>query len=288
MLKQRICGLVLVRFGVVVQSFQYERYLPIGRPEFSIRYLGAWGVDELILVDLTPGRELSDPDFALLRMAAALCLTPLTFAGRINSLEQACQAVQSGADKVSINSGVIREPELITQISRELGSQCCVVSVDVYRDGREFLVWDPVGRRPTEIRLADHLQLCEQLGTGEFIVSSIEHDGTGRGFDIEMAELAITTTRVPTIVSGGANTPHHVAELLSDSRVRGAAIGNRFAHTEHSAAVLKAALSPGIPVRQDSSFAYRPDTIDFSGRLLKADDEALEDMLFMKIEQEKI
>lgn len=288
MVNQRLCGLVLVRYGAAVQSFNYKNFLPIGRPEFAVRYLGQWGVDEIIVVDMTSRAERAGPNLDLLKNLARHNLTPLTFGGGISSVEQAIQAIQNGADKVSINSQTLSNPKLVGEISREIGAQSCVVSVDVLRRGRSYKVWASDLRQPTATELVEHLQKCEDLGAGEFLVTAIDQDGRGEGCDLDLAELAAGATSVPTVIAGGVGTPRHIEELLHIHKVRGVVVGNRWMHTEHSVAVFKAALSASIPQRQDYSFKYLPNGIDSQGRPKKIDEDALAEMLFLKIHEEEV
>jgi len=287
-LKHRLCAVVIVRHGIAVQSFEYSFFLPLGRPEISVRYLDDWGVDEIILLDTTASLERGGPNFTLLKTVASHCHTPLTFGGGVKSVEQACQAVHSGADKVSINSAALSNPVLVKELVSEIGAQSCVVSVDAVRNGDYFVAWDPESRKPTDIKIEDHIRTCEQFGAGEFIVASVERDGSASGFNLQMAESLETIASVPILIAGGGDSPLHVEDLLRVKRIRGAVIGNRWMHTEHSVTAFKNGLVGRVSLRQDSTFCYPPNIVDLGGRLLSRDEEALEEMLFIKIEDEEV
>ncbi|MBH61775.1 MAG: imidazole glycerol phosphate synthase subunit HisF [Alphaproteobacteria bacterium] len=290
MLKQRLIGCIVVRDGIAVQSIKFSRYLPVGSAAICAQNLDRWGIDEILLQNISATPDGTGPDIALVETVAKNCFAPLTVAGGIRSVEDVRDVLQSGADKIAINSGGIENPDLITEIATVFGRQCVVASIDAKPglDGK-FEVWTRSGSRSTGISPAELARDLAQRGAGEIMISAIHRDGTKQGYDSDLISEVAAAITVPLIVSGGVGHPRHFREGCDLPGVSAVAAANYFQFTEHSAAIAKAYLSgDGIEIRHDTYADYRGRAFDNSGRIEKTPDRDLERLVFEHYEKEKI
>lgn len=237
MLKKRIIPVILLRDGRIVQSRRFSRYNILGDPTPAVERISSWSSDELIYLDITdradPYATICDFD-QLIRSVASKCSVPLTFGGGILSIQDAAQRIKSGADKITLNTAAIEQPGLITAISREFGAQCVVVSVDVkINPAGEYEVYR-CGRYPTGINPLVFVRKAQDLGAGEILLNSVDRDGTGAGFDIDLIQHIADVLTIPVIAMGGAGEWQHFAEVLEKTDVSAVAAANIFQHSENS------------------------------------------------------
>ena len=288
MMKKRICATLPVRDGIVVQSIAFEHYLPVGTPKIAIEFLSQWGIDEIILLDISVSQNDGHPDYAMVRDAAINCRVPLTVGGGITHVDHIMELMHSGADKVVLNQAALSQPKLISTAARNFGDQCIVVSIDGLRTDQGYRVYDYRKRRVIEQAPAALASCLESYGAGEILINSVDRDGSGRGFDLALIKSVCDAVTVPVIGCGGAGLAEHFIEIFQNSRVCAAAAGNFFHFSEHSVTTVKSLISPHVPVRHDTHFDYKKASFDVNGRLLKKDDRQLEDMLFLRIDKEVI
>lgn len=196
----------------------------IGTPIYEVRRFNEWSVDELVYLDITRDdvydlrredhrvRGLTDP-LTILDEVSKTCFMPLTWGGRIRAIDDVRERISRGADKIAMNTAAVRTPELITESARIYGSQAVVVCIDVMRhpDGRTEVFIDG-GRTPTGKAPADHAREVEALGAGEILLQSIDRDGTGRGYDLELLRSVTAHARVPVIALGGVGRYEHYVD----------------------------------------------------------------------------
>ena len=204
MLTRRIIPCLDVRNGRVVKGVNFEGLRDIEAPVTLAKFYNQSGADELVFYDITASAE-GRPLFAeALRAVAAEVFIPLTVGGSINCLDDFDRVLKCGADKVSVNSGAIRNPNLIRDAAKRYGDQCVVLSVDVKRVNGQFRVFARGGREDTGLDALDWVKRGEQSGAGEVVVNSIDTDGVRGGFDLEMLRAVGEAVRLPIIASGGA------------------------------------------------------------------------------------
>ena len=215
MITKRIIPCLDVKNGRVVKGVNFEGLNDVSSPIELAEYYTKSGADELVFYDITASAEGRGLFTDILRETASRVFIPLTVGGGINSLEDFDRVLKCGADKVSVNSGAIRNPELIREAALRYGSQCVVLSVDVKRVDGEFRVFGRGGRDDTGMEAISWIKKCVDLGAGEIVVNSIDTDGVKGGFDLEMLKAVCDVVKVPVIASGGAGKKEDFTELFN-------------------------------------------------------------------------
>jgi cyclase len=216
MITKRIIPCLDVKNGRVVKGVNFEGLSDVSSPVELARYYSENGADELVFYDITASFEGRALFTDILREVASTIFIPLTVGGGINTLEDFDRVLKCGADKVSVNSGAIRNPELIRLAAERYGNQCVVLSVDVKRVDGEFRVFAKGGREDTGMEAIAWIKRCVAMGAGEVVVNSIDTDGVKGGFDIEMLRAVTNAVRVPVIASGGAGKSEHFTTLFRE------------------------------------------------------------------------
>ncbi len=250
MLAKRIIPCLDVRNGRVVKGVNFEGLRDVDDPVSLARFYNKSGADELVFYDITASAEGRPLFTDALRAVAAEVFIPLTVGGSVNGLEDFDRALKCGADKVSVNSGAIRNPSLIAEAARRYGNQCVVLSVDVKRVGGEYRVFARGGREDTGIEAIDWIRRGVESGAGEVVVNSIDTDGVRRGFDLEMLTAVGEAVDVPIIASGGAGRREDFLELFKLKCVDAGLAASIFHSGEVEIAALKRWLADnGVPMR---------------------------------------
>ena len=214
MLAKRIIPCLDVKNGRVVKGVNFEGLHDVSSPIELAEYYTKSGADELVFYDITASAEGRGLFTDILRETASRVFIPLTVGGGINTLDDFDRVLKCGADKVSVNSGAIRDPDLIRQAALRYGSQCVVLSADVKRVDGQFRVFGRGGRDDTGMEAIAWIKKCVDLGAGEIVVNSIDTDGVKGGFDLEMLEAVCNAVSVPVIASGGAGKVEDFTRLF--------------------------------------------------------------------------
>ena len=214
MITKRIIPCLDVKDGRVVKGVNFEGLNDVNSPIELAEYYTNSGADELVFYDITASAEGRSLFTDILRETASRVFIPLTVGGGISSLEDFDRVLKCGADKVSVNSGAIKNPDLIRQAALRYGSQCVVLSADVKRVDGQFRVFARGGRDDTGMEAISWIKKCVDLGAGEIVVNSIDTDGVKGGFDLEMLEAVCNAVKVPVIASGGAGTKEDFVKLF--------------------------------------------------------------------------
>lgn len=204
MITKRIIPCLDVKNGRVVKGTNFQGLQDVSSPVELGKYYSENGADELVFYDITASSEGRKLFTDILTEVASTIFIPLTVGGGINTLEDFDRVLKCGADKVSVNSGAIRNPDLIGQAARKYGDQCVVLSADVKRVEGSFRVFAKGGREDTEMEAISWITRCVQNGAGEVVLNSIDTDGVKGGFDLPMLEAVSEAVDVPVIASGGA------------------------------------------------------------------------------------
>ena len=204
MITKRIIPCLDVKNGRVVKGTNFQGLSDVSDPVALGKFYSDNGADELVFYDITASFEGRKLFTDILTQVASTIFIPLTVGGGINTLEDFDRVLKCGADKVSVNSGAIRNPDLVYQAARKYGDQCVVLSADVKRVDGEFRVFAKGGREDTGMEAISWIKRCVDMGAGEVVLNSIDTDGVKKGFDLEMLKAVSEAVDVPVIASGGA------------------------------------------------------------------------------------
>ena len=253
MLTKRIIPCLDVNRGRVVKGVHFEGLRDAGDPVAVARRYNEQGADELVFLDISATHEGRDILRDMVSRVADVIFMPLTVGGGIRTLDDAKALIQAGAEKISLNSSAVRTPELVAQVSRKFGRCATVVNIDpkrVQRDGREF--WEVHingGRVPTGLEAVAWAVRMEELGAGEIVVTSMDADGTRKGYDLPMLRAISRAVNVPVVASGGAGCPEHLREAF-EAGADAALAASIFHDDEYSIPATKRYLAAcGVPVR---------------------------------------
>lgn len=204
MITKRIIPCLDVRDGKVVKGIKFEGVKDIEDPVKLAKIYNDMGADELVFYDITATNEGRKLFTDIVEQVANEVFIPLTVGGGINTLKDFDRVLKAGADKVSVNSGAIKNPDLIREAALKYGNQCVVLSIDVKRVDGLFKIFLNGGRKETELDAIEWVKKCYELGAGEIVVNSIDMDGVKKGFDLELLKAISSVVNVPVIASGGA------------------------------------------------------------------------------------
>lgn len=252
MITKRIIPCLDVRDGRVVKGVNFEGLNDVSSPIELASFYSSCGADELVFYDITASYEGRQLFTDILKEVASKIFIPLTVGGGINTIEDFDRVLKCGADKVSVNSGAIKNPDLIHEAAKKYGDQCVVISADVKRVDGEFRVFAKGGREDTGMEGISWIKRCVDNGAGEVVLNSIDTDGVKQGFDLEMLEAVSNAVNVPVIASGGAGSINDFVELFKTlPKVDAGLAASIFHFGEVSIKDLKEELhSAGINVRR--------------------------------------
>jgi cyclase len=218
--------------------------------ELAARY-DAEGADELVFLDITATVEGREATLDVIGRTAEQVFIPLTVGGGVRAEDDVRALLRAGADKVAVNSAAVRDPSLLQRCAQRFGTQCMVVAIDAKRANGSWEVFVDAGRTPTGLDAVDWaVEATERRGAGEVLLTSMDRDGTGEGYDLELLRAVGEAVRVPVVASGGAGTLEHFADALIDGRADAVLAASRFHFEELTIAMVKSHLaSRGLPVR---------------------------------------
>ncbi len=250
MLSKRIIACLDVRDGSVVKGVNFNDLSVAGDPALLARRYNVEGIDELVILDVTATIEGRRALAQTIRMVSAELFIPLAVGGGIRSEDDAAAAIDSGADKVSLNSAALASPALVTQLASRYGSQAVVVAIDAKREEGRFTVYARSGRQASGRDAVEWAREAAERGAGEILLTSIDRDGTRSGFDCELTAAVSSSVSIPVIASGGAGTFEHFHDVFTKGKADAALAASIFHFSEHAVADLKQYLGAhGVPVR---------------------------------------
>lgn len=250
MLAKRIIPCLDILKGRTVKGINFLQLRDAGDPVVLAEYYSRSGADELVFLDITATQEKRKTLAALVKRVAANINIPFTVGGGISSVEDVRMMLQSGADKVSVNSSAVKTPELINQLASRFGSQCITVAIDARQIEGAWLVHLVGGKQPTKINLFDWAKEVESRGAGEILFTSMDHDGTKQGFANKALEKLSTHVNIPIIASGGAGQIHHFCDAFHLGKADAALAASVFHFKEIEIRDLKLEMKrQGIAVR---------------------------------------
>ena len=250
MLTKRIIACLDVDAGRVVKGTQFLDLRDAGDPSELAAAHSAAGADEIVLLDITATHEKRTTLLETVRRTAKELFIPFAVGGGVRTLQDAAAIFDAGADKISINSAAIADPSLISCIAQRFGSQAVIVAIDAKRNGTNFEAWISGGRKPSGKNARQWAQEAESRGAGEILLTSMDRDGTGEGFDCELTKTVSESVRIPVIASGGAGGAEHFVSVFREGVADAALAASIFHFGLTSILGLKSQLfAAGIPVR---------------------------------------
>ena len=250
MLARRIIPCLDVKEGRVVKGVNFVNLIDAGDPVENAKVYDEQGADELVFLDITASYEKRNIMIDVVRRTAENVFMPLTVGGGVRTIEDIRNLLNAGADKVSINTAAVNNPELITEGARLFGSQCIVVAIDAKRKGNRWEVYTHGGRTPTGKDAVEWAREVVDRGAGEILLTSMDRDGTKAGYDIELTRAISEAVSVPVIASGGAGKPEHFYEGLTKGKADAVLAASVFHFREISIPELKRYLKEkGVWVR---------------------------------------
>lgn len=259
MLKKRLVAVLILRDGQVVQSVRFKHTNVIHYdPVFAMEAFNKWAVDEIVLLNVSRDEASREAFAGITNRISRCCFVPLSVGGWITSAGYARTLLNSGADKLVLNTALADTPDLLTELSRRFGRQCIVASIDVKRD-QAGAAWVRIdrGTRDTGAKPFDWAKRAVELGAGEILFNSIDHDGARRGYDLETLRALCAAVDVPVIAFGGVLTWRHLLQGI-EAGADAVAAANIFHYTEQATAKAKAFLaSHGVAVREEGRWRGR-------------------------------
>ena len=250
MLKKRIIPCLDIKDGRTVKGINFIDIRDAGDPvELAKKYVND-GADELVFLDISATNEKRKTLSALVTKIAKEINIPFTVGGGINSVEDAALIIKAGADKISINSSAVKRPALIKEIADQFGSQAVLVAIDTKFENSEWMVYVNGGKVATEIKTIDWALQAEALGAGEILLTSMNNDGTKKGFAVDITKRISNAVSIPVIASGGAGSKEHFKNVFEQTLATGALAASIFHFNEIPIPVLKQYLQQqNIPIR---------------------------------------
>jgi len=251
MLKMRVIPCLDVKDGRTVKGVNFVDLVDAGDPVEQARVYDEAGADELCFLDITASHERRDTLFDVVARTAEQCFMPLTVGGGVRTVDDIRKLLLAGADKVSINTAAVNEPDFVRQASEKFGAQCIVVAIDAKATGPG--IWEIFthgGRNATGLDAIDWARRMESLGAGEILLTSMDRDGTRAGFDVALTRAVADAIRIPVIASGGVGTLDHLVAGIRDGHATAVLAASIFHFGEYSIGDAKRHMAAaGIPVR---------------------------------------
>ncbi len=250
MLSKRIIPCLDVKDNKVVKGTKFENLKYAGEPAALAEFYSNEGADELVFLDIAATNQDRKTNSSWVREVAMRINIPFTVGGGISSTDQMRKVLQNGADKVAVNTAAIVNPELINSASEMFGSQCIVVAIDAKWKGNNWAVYSNGGMKPTGKDVIEWAKECEERGAGEILLTSIDLDGTRKGFDLDLTEKVAANVRIPIIASGGAGKLSDFSDVFKKGRADAALAAGLFHYKELSIIEVKEYLvKNGVNVR---------------------------------------
>ncbi len=254
MLATRVIPCLDVSNGRVVKGINFVDLVDAGDPVEQAKVYNDAGADELCFLDITASHEGRDTIYDVVRRTAAECFMPLTVGGGVRTVDDYRTLLLAGADKVSVNSSAVNDPDLLGRAASRFGSQCVVLAIDARRnEAGKFEVFTHGGRTPTGIDAIEWAKDGARRGAGEILLTSMDADGTKDGFDLELTRLVSQSVSIPVIASGGAGNADHMADAVIEGHASAVLAASIFHFGELTVDEVKSVMQDrGITVRRDN------------------------------------
>lgn len=234
MLKKRLIVSLLWRDGVLVQSINFKHTNAVGSVFTAMEFFNAWEADEILLINVSRDDRIYDHFIETLKELSKICFVPLSVGGWVDSMEKVDRLMEAGAEKIVVNTHAFKNPSFITTIANKYGSQCLIISIDAKKKDGVYQVFIDRGSLGINVEASEWAVRAEQLGAGEIFITSIEHDGSKKGYDKELVAKVAEAVGIPVIAFGGVGSWEDLVEGLQINGVDAVAAGNIFHYYEQS------------------------------------------------------
>lgn len=256
--KPRLIASLLVHNGHVVQTRRFRPTNDVGSAFTAVDFFNSWAVDEIIVLEISADDRHLDRFEAIIDGLSRRCFVPLTVGGKIDDLDRVRRYTRAGADKITLNTGALARPQLISEIAEHFGRQCVVLSIDARRSAQMPSGYEAMGgrgRAPSGRDVREWALEGVALGAGEILVNEIEHDGDKRGYDLDLVRMVSQAVDAPVIAFGGVGSWDHLVDGVRLGHAQAVAAGNIFHYTEHSTKKAKEHMArAGLPVRESTFY----------------------------------
>ena len=250
MLKNRIIPCLDVKNGRIVKGINFVDLKDAGDPVEQAKIYSDGGADEICFLDITASNENRSTIYEVVKKTSEKCFVPLTVGGGVRSIEDINKLLNCGADKVSINTAAVQNQKIVMESSLKFGSQCIVVAIDAKKEANSWKIFTHGGRNKTDIDVIKFAKQMEEYRAGELLVTSMDRDGTQKGYDIDLMQKISETVNIPVIASGGVGNLDHLAEGITKGKANAVLAASIFHYGKYSIKQAKEYLdSKGIPVR---------------------------------------
>lgn len=249
MKKKRLIPILLFKDGNLVQAHNFKFYQNLGNPEIAVKRLSEWGSDELIYLDISnknynigrSDKKYKPPSnfLNIIKKFSKFSFMPTTIGGKIKSLKDVEKRLLVGADKISVNTSILINPKLITEVAQEFGSQCVVVSIDVKKINNKYRIFYNHGTELSNYSLEEWLKIIYNNGAGEVLINSIDRDGSKKGYDLNLLKLVTKFSKLPVIACGGVGKFTHFYQGFKKTNIDAAAAANIFHYSDQSVFLAK-------------------------------------------------
>lgn len=254
MLKTRLIPCMLFNGIGLVKTISFSQLRNLGNAVQAARVYNNRNDDELFFIDITATQEKRHPMYEIISDIVQECFMPLTIGGGIHTVDDISQLLRIGADKVSINSEAVSNPDFVNTAARKFGSQCIVVSIDARKIGGEYHVFTNRGSQQTEVSAVSWAREVEVRGAGEILLTSIDNDGTMSGYDLDLIRSVTAEVSIPVIACGGAGQIQDIIDAVQIGNASAASLASMFHYAGHTSNSIKVRmLDAGIPVRNVTS-----------------------------------
>lgn len=239
MLQKRVIPCLLLRDGALVKTVNFKNFGYIGDPANTIRIFNELEVDELILLDIIASSSNQDPDYEIIEEVSSECFMPLTYGGGIKTVDQVKKILNIGVEKIAINTSAVNNTSLIKDLVKNFGSQCIIGSIDAKKNifGNYRVVTND-GNQNTNIDPIEWAMKLENLGVGELLLTSINNEGTWRGYDQNLVKNIVEKVSIPVIANGGAGSLEHISDLFRNTNCSAAGVGSLVVYQKKDMGVL--------------------------------------------------
>lgn len=227
MLKRRVIPTFLINSNRIVKGINFKNYRDVGEPTSNIKIFNSQKSDEIIFININKDKNIENLK-KILKSSSEYCFMPMTAGGGIGSIKDIKDLLDCGADKISINQKISEDLNFLKKSSKEFGSQCIVVGIDIKKINNEYRIFVNNGKKIIKYNLLDYIKKCDDFGAGEFYINNIDRDGTKRGYDLELIKKIEKSTDLPIIYSGGAGNLDHIYKLFKYTRNVAAACSSIF------------------------------------------------------------